>query len=69
MGDALTRKNLTPLATNAIQAWASERFLPGEANGEFFQGSQKRFFQGGPKVVELHFAHSKLRKQPFLLKL
>jgi len=34
---------------------------------DFSKGSQKDF-PGGAKVVKFHFTHSKLRKQPFLLK-
>jgi len=39
----------------------------------FFQGATRGFFlnfsSGGPKVVKFYFSHSKLRKQPFLLKI
>jgi len=46
-----------------LQAWASE---------ECFEGGDARYFSKiflwGPKVVKIIFSHSKLRKQPFLLK-
>jgi len=36
---------------------------------DFFQsGGTRGYFQGGPKVFKFDFSHSKLRKQPFLLK-
>jgi len=41
-------------------------FFQERANSIFFQGLLKRFFQSGPKVVKLHFTHSKLRKQTFV---
>jgi len=37
-------------------AWVSEGFV---------SGITKRIFPGGPKVVKLHFNHSKLKKKLF----
>ena len=42
-------------------------FSTGRDSG-FFKELPKIFFQGRPKVVKWHFAHSKLRKQPFSAK-
>jgi len=39
------------------------RIFPGRAIGSF-----SKIFLGGPKVAKFVFSHSKLRKQPFLLK-
>ena len=43
--------------------WSSEGYFPGGALGDL-----SKIFVGGPKVVKFDFSHSKLRKQPFLLK-
>jgi len=34
-----------------------------------FPGVAKKIFAGGLKLAKFHFNHSKLRKQPFLLKI
>jgi len=47
-----------------LQPWASEEVFSGKATRVFFQNFSKEM----PKVVKFVFSHSKLRKQPFLLK-
>ena len=52
-----------PQIFQTVGTWASERFFPGGALGDFF-----KIFLGGAKSGEICFFQSKLRKQPFLLK-
>jgi len=39
------------------------------ARVDFSRGSQKYFWEGEPKMLIFHFSFSKVRKQPFLLKM
>jgi len=44
-------------------------FFQGGAKRSFFSGAAKKIFAGEAKVAKFHFNHSKLRKQPYLLKI
>jgi len=48
-------------------SWASERYFPGGPMADFSKVTNN-IFPGGQKVVEFHFAHSKLGKQYFFAK-
>ena len=47
------------------QSWAPEGYFPGDTTRGFYLN----FFREGSKVMKFDFSHSKLRKQPFLLKI
>ena len=49
--------------------WALERFFAGGGSRGFFQEQPKRFFSSGETVLKFHFTHSKLREQPFFIKI
>ena len=63
---------LNNLWTNLFAARVIYLIIDMGAEWIFSRGATRGFFLNfprGPKVVKFHFSHSKLRKQPFLLKI